>query len=199
MLDSFIKHGLSQLEAESESLLQILAGSDSTATAIRMSMLYLLTNPAVYAKLRNEVDEAVRNNTVSEIVQVSQAARLPYLQAVIKETMRVWQPLTGFADKIAPPGGITSNGVSIPGGTQLALHNTGMMMRKDIWGADGDIFRPERWLDADSQTLKLYERTWELTFAGGQYTCPGKPIALMEASKVVFEVCIIATGCATQY
>ena len=188
MLDSFIKHGLTQLEAESESLLQILAGSDSTATAIRMSILFLLTNPPVYAKLRNEVDNATQSGTISKIVQVSEAASLPYLQAVIKETTRVWQPLTGIATKIAPPGGLTCNGISIPGGTQLAIHNTGMMTRKDIWGSDGDVFRPERWHEADPQTLKLYERTWELTFGGGQYTCPGKPIALMETSKVIFEV-----------
>lgn len=71
MLDSFIKHGLTQLEAESESLLQILAGSDLTATAIRMSVLCLLTNPPVYAKLRNEVDNAVQSGTISKIVQVS--------------------------------------------------------------------------------------------------------------------------------
>ena len=188
MLDSFIKHGLSQLEAESESLLQILAGSDSTATAIRMTTLYLLTNPPVYAKLRNEIDEAVKNGTVSEIIQVSEATSLPYLQAVIKESLRCWQPLTGIGTKIAPPGGALSNGVKIPAGTQLALANQAIMFRKDLFGADADIFRPERWLEADTQTLKLYERTWELTFAGGQYTCPGKYIALMETNKVVFEV-----------
>ena len=205
MLDSLIKHGLSQLEAESESLLQILAGADSTATVIRMTMLYLLTNPSVYAKLRYEVDEAVKQDTVSAIVQVSEATQFPYLQAVIKESIRLWQPLTGIATKIAPPGGITSNGVSIPGGTQLALHNQGIMTREDIFGADADIFRPERWLQADSQVLKSYERTWELSFAGGQYTCPGKPIALMEVNKVVFEVRLldsavgILTYCRTAY
>ena len=51
MLDAFIAHGLTQLEAESESLLQILAGSDSTATTIRVTFLYMLTNPTVYSKL----------------------------------------------------------------------------------------------------------------------------------------------------
>ena len=60
MLDSFMKHGLTQLEAESEATIQILAGSDSTATALRMAICFLLTNPVVYAKLREEIDAAVR-------------------------------------------------------------------------------------------------------------------------------------------
>jgi cytochrome P450 len=188
MLDSFIDHGLTQLEAESESLLQILAGSDSTATVIRMTVLYLLTNPPVYAKLRAEVDEAVNKDQASSIVRVAEFNSLPYLQAVVKESIRLWQPLTGIATKIAPAEGVTSYGRHIPGGTLLALHIQAITTRKDFFGPDADLFRPQRWLDADPDTLKMYEKIWELTFAGGQYTCPGKNIALMETSKVVFEV-----------
>jgi cytochrome P450 len=55
MLDVFIAHGLTQLEAESESSLQILAGSDSTATTVRVTLLYLLTNHTAYLRLRAEM------------------------------------------------------------------------------------------------------------------------------------------------
>ena len=185
MLDSFIKHGLTQLEAESESLLQLLAGSDSTATSIRMSILFILTNPPVYAKLRSEIDEAGKQGG---IIQNSETASLPYLRAVVKEAIRVWQPLTGIATKVAPPEGCTSNGVRIPGGTDLALNIQALTTRKDFFGPDADLFRPERWLEADPETLKRYEKIWDWTFAGGQYTCPGKGIALMETHKVVFEL-----------
>ena len=199
MLDSFMKHGLTQLEAESEATLQILAGSDSTATTLRMSICFLLTNPPVYKKLRDEIDAAVKGQQVSSpVVKNSEATTLPYLSAVIKESLRVWQPLNGIATKVAPPEGITVNGISIPGGTQLALHIQGMTTRKDVFGQDADIFRPERWLEANAETLKTYEKVLELTFSSGRFTCPGKSIALMETHKVVFEVSTgpaqIATG-----
>ena len=192
MLDSFIKHGLTQLEAESESLLQILAGSDSTATAIRMSVLYLLTSPPAYAKLRCEIDNAIQKGLCSTPITFSEANQLPYLQAVIKETTRCWQPLTGIATKIAPPNGAVSNGVHIPGGTQLALATQAIQEREDIYGKDARLWRPERWLEAEGEELRRMEKTWELTFAGGQYTCPGRAVALMETNKVVVEVCVFS-------
>jgi cytochrome P450 len=187
MLDSFMKHGLTQLEAESESMLQLLAGSDSTATSIRMAMLFLLTNPAVYAKLRAEIDAFIPNMS-AEIITIAEAAKLPYLQAVIREAIRIWQPLTGVATKLPPPEGTVINGVSIPGGTELALAIQSLTTRKDLFGEDAEIFRPERWIEASEETYKLYEKNWDLTFAFGRFTCPGKGIALLELNKVTFEV-----------
>lgn len=188
MLNSFIKHGLTQLEAESESLLQILAGSDSTATTIRATFLYILTNPPVYAKLRAEIDEAIATGSVSfPVITNQEALQLPYLQACIKEGLRLWQPLNGIQTKVAPPEGVTINGVIIPGGTQVGLSQHNMMRRQDFFGPDADLFRPERWL-TDPETVKAYERVWELSFAYGRFTCLGKGIALMELNKVFVEV-----------
>jgi cytochrome P450 len=189
MLNSFISHGLTQEEAESESLLQILAGADSTATSIRCTMLYLLTNPVAFAKLRGEIDQAVKSGNVTvPIISYSMGMQMPYLQACIKEGLRMWQPLNGIQTKVAPPEGATVNGVYIPGGTQVGWSSHSMMKRRDIFGDDVDHFRPERWLDGDPETIKKYERAWEITFGAGRFTCLGKNIALMELTKVLFEV-----------
>ncbi|RSM20322.1 hypothetical protein CDV31_000817 [Fusarium ambrosium] len=89
MLGSFVAHGLTQKEAESEILLQIIAGSDTTATAIRSTMLHIITNPRVYNQLRTEIS----NTTYSEpIIPDSIGRDLPYLQAVIKEGLRIFPP-----------------------------------------------------------------------------------------------------------
>jgi cytochrome P450 len=88
MLSSFIAHVLIQVEAESESLLQLLAGADLTATAIRSTLLYLLTNPVAFAKLRGEIDQAVDSGTVTlPIIRYSEGVQMPYLQACIKEEL----------------------------------------------------------------------------------------------------------------
>ncbi|KAI5456019.1 benzoate 4-monooxygenase cytochrome P450 [Mariannaea sp. PMI_226] len=64
MLGSFVKHGLSQCEAESESLVQIIAGSDTTATAFRTTMVHIITNPQVYRRLQGEIDTAICDATL---------------------------------------------------------------------------------------------------------------------------------------
>ncbi|OAL19458.1 hypothetical protein AYO22_09620 [Fonsecaea multimorphosa] len=190
MLNSFIRHGLTQLEAESESLLQILAGSDSTATTIRMTFMYILTNPAVYATLRGEIDGAIQAGHISfPVVKNAEAnTALPYLQACIKEGLRLWQPLNGMQTKLSPPDAeIVVSGVRVPPGTQVGLSQHTMMRRRDLFGPDAAVFRPERWLEADPDTAKAYERVWELSFAEGRFSCLGKGIALMELNKVFVE------------
>lgn len=194
MLESFIKHGLTQLEAESESLLQILAGSDSTATTIRATMLFLLTNPPAYLRLREEIDEAIAKGCISyPVIKNQEALDLHYLQGCIKEGLRLWQPLNGIQTKVAPPEGAMISGVRVPGGTQVGLNQHNMMRREDIWGQSGDVFMPERWL-GDSETVKAQEKIWELSFAYGRFTCLGKGIALMELNKVFVEVRIAFSG-----
>jgi cytochrome P450 len=189
MLSSFIAHGLTREEAESESVLQLLAGSDSTATSIRVTLLYLLTHPVAFAKLRSEIDQAVDSGTATlPIVSYSKGVQMPYLQACIKEGLRLWQPINGIQTKVAPAEGATVNGIYIPGGTQVGWSAHSMMKRRDVFGEDADLFKPERWLDSDPETLNRYTRAWEITFSAGRFTCLGKSIALMELTKVLFEV-----------
>lgn len=114
MLGSFIKYGLTQQEAESEAMVQVLGGSDSTATAIRMIILHVATSPAVYVRVQKELDEndALFNGS---LISSTNSRKLPYLQACIKEGLRIWPPLQALNSKLSPPGGETVNGVHIPG------------------------------------------------------------------------------------
>ena len=114
MLGSFVKYALTQQEAESEAMVQVLGGSDSTATAIRMIILYVATSPAVYVKLQKELDE---NDVLFDgwLITSANSRKLPYVQACIKEGLRIWPPLQALNSKLSPPGGETVNGVYIPG------------------------------------------------------------------------------------
>jgi cytochrome P450 len=91
MLASFIRHGVSGDDLFQEAFEQILAGSDTTAAAIRIIMLYIITHPRVYKKLQTEIDEAVTSGIApqSGIITDTQARGLPYLGAVVREGMRV--------------------------------------------------------------------------------------------------------------
>jgi cytochrome P450 len=189
MIGSFIRHGLTQTECESETMLQILAGADSTATTLRTTILYILTSPYVYANLLAEIKSAIENGKVSyPVIKDSEAKSLPYLQACIKEGLRIYQPLCGLAAKLAPPGGTTVNGVFVPEGVEVGIANYAMMRREDLFGQDADTFRPERWTENDAATVEKYAKTWELSFGTGRSSCLGKNIALMELGKAIFEV-----------
>ncbi|KAH7353681.1 cytochrome P450 [Plectosphaerella cucumerina] len=185
MLGSFVAHGLTQEEAESEILLQIVAGSDTTATAIRATMLHLITNPRVLAKL---LDEIRATTTAGPLISDSEARALPYLQAVIKEGLRIFPPVAGLMAKEVPPGGDTWKGVFLPGGTRIGYGAWGIFRNRGLWGADADEFRPERWLGGPPEKIRELESTLDLVFSYGRWQCLGRPVAMMELSKVFFEI-----------
>ena len=122
------------------------------------------------------------------VIKDSEAKRLPYLQACIMEDLGMWPPLTGLASKVAPPQGETVNGIFIPGGVEVAFNPLMTMRRKDVFGDDAKIFRPERWIEADATTRHKYERTAELVFGSGRFGCLGKNIAMIELNKIFVEV-----------
>jgi cytochrome P450 len=91
MLASFIRHGVDGDDLFQEAFEQILAGSDTTAAAIRILMLYIITHPRVYRKLQLEIDQAVESGVASKsgVISDTEARKLPYLGAVVREGMRV--------------------------------------------------------------------------------------------------------------
>ncbi len=199
MLGSFIKHGLTQGELESETLTQITAGSDSTASALRLTLHFICTSPHILDRLLAEFNTAVGTGKVSRpVIQDAEARQLPYLQACIKEGLRVYPPVTGLMAKLVPEGGVTVDvdGTEkfIPGGTQIGWNSWGMMRHKHIFGQDCEIYRPERWLPVDGsegeqRRIARMTETVGLCFGYGRFGCLGRSVATMELNKAVIEVC----------
>lgn len=187
MLGAFVRNGISQRQIEAEILLQIVAGSDTTATAIRATFLYLFTHPRVLSKLRAEIDTAVREGKISEPITNVEAKSLPYLQAVVKEGLRIHPPFTGLIMKRVPKGGDMLEGQMVPEGTRIA-HNTWAVQRDPVYGEDADTFRPERWIEADEERLLRMEQTLDLIFGHGRWGCLGKLVAFIELNKIFVEV-----------
>lgn len=195
MLGSFIEHGVPEESLVSESLIQILAGSDTSATVIRATMLHLMTNVVAYKRLQSEIDDAVHAGKISNpVVTDAEARGLPYLQAVIKEGMRIYPAVTGALSKLAPPEGDTvtltetNETVFIPGGTEIGYNAWGVHRSKSVFGADADHFRPERWLTAEGEKLHRMLRSSELVWGYGKYQCLGRQVAMIELNKVFVEL-----------
>lgn len=198
MLGSFIKNGLSERQCNNEAILQVIAGSDTTATGIRATMLFLMTNPRVYSTLQREIDEAIREGKISTPVKNAEALELKYLQAVIWEGLRVHPPFNGLTFKLVPPGGDTIDGKFVPGGTKIAPLVEGFTRSKRVFGEDAEVFRPERWIadgskDGEERVAEM-RKVVELIFGYGRYGCAGKMLGFFTMRKVFVEVCHAATS-----
>lgn len=113
---------------------------------------------------------------------------MPYLQAVIKEGLRIHPPVVGLMSKEVPKGGDTFKGTYLPEGTHIGYCAWGLYRREETWGEDRHEFRPERWLESSPEKLKEMEGTLELVFGYGRWQCLGRNVALMELNKVFVEV-----------
>lgn len=151
-----------------------------------MTLLSIITSPPAYNALIDEIRRA--SPAVSSPITWAQAQTLPYLQAVIREGLRMWPPVGGLGFKTVPPEGDHVNGYFVPGGTEIGQGFHGVGRSKAVWGPDADVFRPERWLDATGDRLKEMTDAVDTHFGYGKYSCLGKPIAMMELHKAVFEV-----------
>jgi cytochrome P450 len=194
MLAAFIRHGLTGDELRMEAFEQVIAGSDTTASGIRGILLCLFTNPRVYKRLQAEIDHAVGTGGAPStgIISDAEVRQLRYLQAVIREGLRIFVPVVNIFARDVPPEGdkVTLNGKSvvIPGGTWIGYSALGMHHSETTYGKDAKVFRPERWLTVDKDRLANMTRVNDLIFGYGRWKCLGQTVAMIEIGKTIFEV-----------
>jgi len=195
MISSFIAHGLTETDLVAESVMQILAGGETPATGFRSTLLFIITNPRVYATLQKEIDNALKTDGMISrpVVKDREWRQLEYLQAVVREGLRLCPPVTGLLSKVSPAGGdkfvVDGERVFIPGGTNIGWACCGMYRDKAVFGEDAELYRPERWLEEQNQDkLERMRKVVDLNFGYGKYYCLGRQVALSEMHKGVFEV-----------
>ncbi|KAK5628847.1 hypothetical protein RRF57_004562 [Xylaria bambusicola] len=188
LLGSWIRNGLTKDQAEAEGLFLIIAGSETTASTLRVTLLNIITCPRVYNKLKQEIRDAVVDGKVDNPIKFEEAKRLPYLQAVIYEGLRMRPPALSLFLKVVPPGGDMVHGTYIPGGALIGTNAASLFSSPINFGDDAAIFRPERFYEANEHKRTEMERLVELGFGYGRFQCSGKLVAFMELYKVLFEL-----------
>jgi len=159
----------------------VFAGSDTTAISLRSLFYYLCKNPRCRDKLFREIQESTN---LSDPVTFAEANTLDYFKACIKEAMRLHPAVGQLLERLVPPGGATFGETWLPEGTVIGVNPWVVARDRSVYGEDADEYRPERWLEADEDGLKLMERNF-LAFGAGSRTCLGKNISLLEMFKVV--------------
>lgn len=169
------------------------AGSDTTAISLRAILYYTLKSPRVAAKLSHELNTAYEEKRITLPVSWKQSQEeLPYLDAVIKEALRLHPAVGLLLERVVPPGGLQlrNGGPFLPAGTIVGA-NPWIIHRHSLFGKDVDSFVPERWLQADGESRTEFQARKQqmfratFTFGAGPRTCIGKNISLLEIYKLI--------------
>ncbi|KAF9698438.1 hypothetical protein EKO04_003652 [Ascochyta lentis] len=172
-----------QITIRSELLNILLAGRDTVASLLSNILWELPRHRSILSKLRSEIDDTIGGEQPS----YERMKDMKYLRAVVNESQRLYPivPVNSreaLVDTVLPRGGgdDESGPIMVPKGAYVAWNMYSMQRRKDFFGEDADMFRPERWLEPGFRPGWAY-----VPFSGGPRVCIGQNFALTETMYVV--------------
>ena len=164
--------GMTRDEIDANAATFVLAGSETTAALLSGCTYHLLRTPKVYRRL---VDEIRSSFKAASNIQLSSVATLPYLNAVLEESMRIYPPVPAMLPRLVPEGGAMINGQYVPEGVSFFLYSDSQSKLTDANArilqtsvsislystfrsatnfAEPDSFIPERWLKPTNNEVK---------------------------------------------
>nr|GAT45766.1 cytochrome P450 [Mycena chlorophos] len=185
---------------DSEILAQIpsalLAGHElPSSVTVTWTLFSLACSPVVQHKLREELWTIdTERPTMDDLMS------LPYLDAVVREGLRVHTPV-GFTERIATKtdfipllvpvtdvNGCQRKEIRVEKGDKLYLPLRAINRSRDIWGSDAEQFRPERWLEGIPEAAKAIPSAWSniTSFLAGAHACIGYRVALLQVKSTLF-------------
>ncbi|KAJ5371830.1 Cytochrome P450 E-class group I [Penicillium concentricum] len=188
-IDSKTSNGdpLDQRELLGEVVSLLGAGADTSAIGIRSVLGSLLVDRAGYTKLTHEIDSFyVTQNLEGREIKYTECLELPYLQAVVKEGLRMHPSIQFQLPRSAPEGGVTICNAFVPGGTEISMSPLASNRDKAVFGKDADIWNPERWLESNERSAWMDKHL--VTFGYGARSCLGKNIALVEINLYIVQL-----------
>ncbi|VDB88479.1 unnamed protein product [Peniophora sp. CBMAI 1063] len=195
---SELKDRLPENELEAQINTFLFAGTDTTSNGLSRLLSLLAQYPEVQDKLREEL---VMAGAPDSDLDYDTLDRLPFLEAVCRETLRLFPParfvqrlagkdhLLPLRNPITDTDGKLVSEVFVPKGTVVVCSIAAVNRSKQIWGADAHEWKPERWLSPlpqsvlDAHIPGVYANT--LTFSGGSRACIGFKFSLLEMKSMI--------------
>ncbi|KIK57951.1 hypothetical protein GYMLUDRAFT_45751 [Collybiopsis luxurians FD-317 M1] len=175
----------------------LVAGHETSATATTWALFSMVKNKEIQRKLREELLEVTTENPTMDVLN-----SLPYLDAVVRETLRIHAPVAGTSrvatkDDILPleipftdKNGVVHDGVRVRKGETIFIPILAMNRSKALWGEDARDFKPERWITPGGvpSAVSAIPGVWGnmLSFLGGPHACIGYRFALVEVKALLF-------------
>ncbi|KHN94880.1 Cytochrome P450 [Metarhizium album ARSEF 1941] len=156
-----------------------IAGSEGTATALSGTTFLLLRHPDAHQRLVREIRGTFAAE--SDIKLSSMAGKLPFLDAVLNESMRLYPPVAITLPRRVPAHGEIIDGRFVPAGYTVGVNHLACY-RSDSNFEDAGAFRPERWLDGGggSDATESFK-----PFSHGPRACLGRNLAWAELRLIL--------------
>ncbi|UDD62622.1 hypothetical protein AFCA_009935 [Aspergillus flavus] len=155
----------------------LVAGHETTSGLLSFAVYYLLTTPDAMAKAAHEVDDVVGDQELT----IEHLSMLKYLNAILRETLRLMPTAPGFSVTPYKPE-IIGGKYEVKPGDSLDVFLAAVHRDPAVYGSDADEFRPERMFDEHFQ--KLPANSWK-PFGNGKRSCIGRAFAWQEALMIL--------------
>uniref|UniRef100_A0A6U6IM60 Cytochrome P450 n=1 Tax=Odontella aurita TaxID=265563 RepID=A0A6U6IM60_9STRA len=188
--------GLTDAELRDECKTFIFAGAETTSNAVSLSVFAMLTTPERGDGIQRRLYEDIVHHWPDSSIPptADQLNKMEYLQAVLKEGLRMYPPV-GMIFRIADKRLESFCGAGpIPKGTRLVLSIYLLHRNPDVWGERADEFVPERWMSDPAVRAAVPGGGVEpapddpfsyVPFSGGGRQCIGKSFAMLEAKMIL--------------
>ncbi len=170
--------GMSETQLRDEIVTLLLAGHETTGTAIAWTLYLLSQHPQVEAQLVAELSSVLSGVPATG----SDLARLPYLKKVMQESLRLYPPIWAIARKNTEP--LELGGYCIPANSYLVIPIYSLHRHSDYW-SDAERFDPDRFSPQRAAARHSY---CYLPFSAGPRTCIGANMAMLEIQLVLAQV-----------
>jgi hypothetical protein len=134
---------LSETDIQLDSLIAVSAGTETSASILTFIVYFVCSQASIYARLQAELDDAILD--ASQDLSDDILKPLPYLNAVIEETLRCGTPFPLFF-RVTPPEGVLLSDEMVPGGVNVAVPIWAQHRHPENFRPFPEEFRPERWL-----------------------------------------------------
>jgi len=178
---------MSRDEIEINSMLLVVAGSESVTTALVGAVHYLLREPTKLQVLSDEIRTSYRNE--DDITGISLNS-LPYLNAVLQEALRLCPTIPDGMRRAIPKGGANVAGHFLPEGIVVSIPQWATYQSSDNFYKPRS-FLPERWLPQAAEPSSPYKQDRREAFnpfSLGPHNCPGRTLAYLEMRLILSKV-----------
>ncbi|CAI0418200.1 unnamed protein product [Linum tenue] len=152
-----------------------LAGTGTTTDATVWVMAELINHPEVFKRVRKEIHDLIGSSNNGRLVEETDIPNLPYLQAVVKEAMRLHPPVVVVPRACRETCNV--GGFDIPKGTAVAINVYSIMRDPAVW-VNPDDYSPERFLKSSDDSGRRSHHGGFIPFGGGRRMCVGSAMAL---------------------
>lgn len=156
---------LSLRDIHAQATTNVGAGADTVSCALQSFVYHMIRHRDAWRRARAEIDSSVAHT--DRVVSFEDAQSLPFLQACIREALRVFGPVPMGLPRVAPREGVTVGERTFPEGTVLSINPWSMHHSKEIWGEDAHEFNPDRWFD---ESVAAAEKYW-MPVGGSRTVC----------------------------